>query len=145
MERGTVARHFSCPCLLWPNGRPSQQLLSSCECFVLQSYNVLCSYHADVFTVVIFVSYFCAVRHGAAVTEWKMTWKKVRFWIQKMKKKEGIRSAEVASYDLLGLLCLLIVLSYCLLSQLECGPMPNMMAALPNICLLYTSPSPRDS
>jgi len=62
-----------------------------------------------VFTVVIFVSYFCAVRHGAAVTEWKMTWKKVRFWIQKMKKKEGIRSAEVASYDLLGFLCLLIV------------------------------------
>ena len=34
---------------------------------------------------------------------------------------------------------------------LECGPMPNVMAALPNIgdicwgCLLYTSPSPRDS
>jgi len=23
--------HFSAPCLLWPNGRPSQQLLSSCQ------------------------------------------------------------------------------------------------------------------
>jgi len=27
-ERGTTARTFG-PCLLWPNGRPSQQLLSS--------------------------------------------------------------------------------------------------------------------
>jgi len=34
-ERGTHLPHFSAhvyfgPCLLWPNGRPSQQLLSSC-------------------------------------------------------------------------------------------------------------------
>jgi len=30
MERGTAAPHFSGRCLMWPNGRPSQQLLSSC-------------------------------------------------------------------------------------------------------------------
>jgi len=29
-ERGTAASHFFDPCLLWPNGRPSQLLLSSC-------------------------------------------------------------------------------------------------------------------
>jgi len=29
-KRGTAAPHFG-PCLLWPNGRPSQQLLGSCK------------------------------------------------------------------------------------------------------------------
>ena len=29
LERGTAAATFR-PCLLWPNGRPSEQLLSSC-------------------------------------------------------------------------------------------------------------------
>jgi len=38
-ERGTAAPLLFDPCLLWPNGRPSQQLLSSC-------YHVLsCSRH----------------------------------------------------------------------------------------------------
>jgi len=31
-ERGTAATYFS-PCLLWPNGRPSQLLLGSCSYF----------------------------------------------------------------------------------------------------------------
>jgi len=33
-EKGTAPPLFG-PCLLWPNGRPSQQLLSSCLLFLL--------------------------------------------------------------------------------------------------------------
>ena len=31
LERGTAAPTLFGPCLLWPNGRPSQHLLSSCQ------------------------------------------------------------------------------------------------------------------
>jgi len=36
-ERGTSAPLFG-PCLLWPNGRPSQQLLSSCNTGLVGSH-----------------------------------------------------------------------------------------------------------
>jgi len=36
-KRGTAAPLFG-PCLLWPNGRPSQQLLSSCNDLMFETF-----------------------------------------------------------------------------------------------------------
>ena len=42
-ERDTVPPHFG-PCLLWPNGRPSHQLLSSCYMDLFETGHLLCVY-----------------------------------------------------------------------------------------------------
>jgi len=50
LERGTAASPLFGPALLWPNGRPSQQLLSSCIfCHLTDSYNTV-QYNVESFS-----------------------------------------------------------------------------------------------
>jgi len=57
-ERGTAAPPLFGPCLLWPNGRPSRQLLSSClRWFVIVS---MCVNKYTVYTQIKLFTYLLA-------------------------------------------------------------------------------------
>jgi len=146
--------HFG-PCLLWPNGRPSQQLLSSCTvciaCVGYYNLRMLCTPLSFAITYFIYTrggpkshifrtTYRCAVFLPNPVclldSVARMLWCQGRISgsVQTITANQGLTNSWPRIPTIFCRTADSIIAKQRKVKEkLECGPMPNVMAALPNI------------